>query len=174
VEEAPEVEEAARRVGARELELPPPFAGLPAAQEALMAHDVAHNLAPEYREHRDGLSQVMREYIERGQAVPAEEAEAGVALAATCRAAWPDGWDALLVPAALGEAPLRSEGHTGDPLLCRAWTLLGAPAISVPGMAGPAGMPIGVQLVGLPGGEERLLGAAAWVEGALSAPGGTS
>ena len=52
------------------------FAGLPAAQEALMAHDVAHNLAPEYRDHRDGLSQVMREYIERGQAVPAEEAEA--------------------------------------------------------------------------------------------------
>ena len=92
----------------------------------------------------------MREYIERGQAVPAEEAEAGVALAAACRAACPDGWaDALLVPAALGEAPLRSEGHTGDPLLCRAWTLLGVPAISVPGLTGPAGMPVGVQLVGL-------------------------
>jgi Asp-tRNA(Asn)/Glu-tRNA(Gln) amidotransferase A subunit family amidase len=166
VEEAPEVEDAARRVGARELELPPQFAGLPAAQEALMAHDVAHNLAPEYRDHRDGLSQVMREYIERGQAVPAEEAEAGVALAATCRAAWPDGWDALLVPAALGEAPLRSEGNTGDPLLCRAWTLLGVPAISVPGLTGPAGMPVGVQLVGLD--EAAVLGAAVAIEAALA------
>ena len=153
------MEEAAARVGARELELPAEFAGLAAAQEALMAHDVARNLAPEYRDHRDRLSDVMREYIERGQAVPAEEAEAGVALAAACRAAWPDGWDALLVPAALGEAPLRSEGNTGDPLLCRAWTLLGVPAISVPGLTGPAGMPVGVQLVGLD--EAAVLGAAA-------------
>ena len=91
------------------------------------------------------------------------------------RARWPDGCrlDALLVPAALGEAPLRTEGHTGDPLLCRAWTLLGVPAISVPGLTGPAGMPVGVQLVGLRR-EARLLGAAARVEGALSPPAGTS
>jgi Asp-tRNA(Asn)/Glu-tRNA(Gln) amidotransferase A subunit family amidase len=84
------------------------------------------------------------------------------------------GFDALLVPGVLGEAPPRTAGHTGDPLLCRAWTLLGVPAISVPGLAGPAGMPIGVQLVGARGGEEALLGAAAWAEGVLSAPGGTS
>jgi Asp-tRNA(Asn)/Glu-tRNA(Gln) amidotransferase A subunit family amidase len=119
----------------------------------------------------------MRDYIERGRAVIAEEAEAAAALGERCRTALPGvlgGFDALLVPGVLGEAPLRTEGHTGDPLLCRAWTFLGAPAISVPGLAGPAGMPIGVQLVGLRGGEERLLGAAAWVEGALSAPGGTS
>ena len=45
-----------------------------------MAIDVARNLAPEWREHREGLSQVMRDYIERGQEVPAEEAEAAVAL----------------------------------------------------------------------------------------------
>ena len=167
VEEAPEVEEAARaRRRARSSSCRPSSPGSPAAQEALMAHDVAHNLAPEYRDHRDGLSQVMREYIERGQAVAAEEAEAAVALAAACRASWPDGWDALLVPAALGEAPLRSEGNTGDPLLCRAWTLLGVPAISVPGLTGPAGMPVGVQLVGLD--EAAVLGAAATVEAALA------
>ena len=80
------------------------------------------------------------------------------------------GVDALLVPAALGEAPPRSEGHTGDPLPCRAWTLLGVPAISVPGLTGPAGMPVGVQMVGL--GEEALLGAAGWLEAALN--GGTA
>ena len=50
------------------------------------------------------------------------------------------GLDALLVPAALGEAPLRAEGHTGDPLLCRAWTFLGVPAISVPGLVGAGGV----------------------------------
>jgi Asp-tRNA(Asn)/Glu-tRNA(Gln) amidotransferase A subunit family amidase len=165
------LEDAATRLGATELELPPEFAGLAAAQETVMAFDVAHNLEPEWLEHRDGLSEAMGEYIERGRAVTAEEAEAGAALGQRCHAALPEvigRYDALLVPGVLGEAPLRSEGHTGDPLLCRAWTLLGAPAISVPGLVGPAGMPIGVQLVGLPGGEERLLGAAAWVETALS------
>jgi Asp-tRNA(Asn)/Glu-tRNA(Gln) amidotransferase A subunit family amidase len=169
VEAAPEVEEAARRLGARELELPPQFASLAAAQETVMAFDVARNLEPEWREHREGLSQVMRDYIARGQEVPQEEAEAAAALRDQCRSRLPEvlaGLDALLVPAALGEAPLRSDGNTGDPLLCRAWTLLGVPAISVPGLTGPAGMPVGVQLVGLD--EAAVLGAAATVEAALA------
>ena len=74
-------------------------------------------------------------------------------------------FDALLVPGVLGEAPLRSEGNTGSPLLCRAWTFLGVPAISVPGLVGPAGMPVGVQLVGVS--ESAVLGVAAWAEGLL-------
>ena len=116
-----------------------------------MAFDVARNLEPEWRDHRDELSGAMRAYIERGRTVSAEDAEAGAAVGERCRALLPDvfaGFDALMVPGALGEAPLRAEGHTGDPLLCRAWTFLGVPALSVPGMVGPAGMPIGVQLVG--------------------------
>jgi Asp-tRNA(Asn)/Glu-tRNA(Gln) amidotransferase A subunit family amidase len=168
VEVAPEVEEAARRVGARELELPPQFASLAPAQEAVMAFDVARSLELEWREHREGLSQVMRDYIRDAREVPAEEAEAAAALRDQCRARLPEvlaGLDALLVPAALGEAPLRSEGNTGDPLPCRAWTLLGVPAISVPGLSGPAGMPVGLQLVGLD--EAAVLGAAATVEAAL-------
>jgi Asp-tRNA(Asn)/Glu-tRNA(Gln) amidotransferase A subunit family amidase len=161
--------EAATRVGARELELPPQFAALVQAQETLMAFDVARNLAPEFRDHRALLSSDLRAYIERGHAVAREEAESAVALATACRGRLPEvlaGLDALLVPAAVGEAPPRSEGHTGDPLLCRAWTLLGVPAISVPGLTGPAGMPVGVQLVGVD--EVALLAAAAWLEGALA------
>ena len=40
------LEDAAARLGAAELELPPEFAGLPAAQESAMAFDVARNLEP--------------------------------------------------------------------------------------------------------------------------------
>jgi Asp-tRNA(Asn)/Glu-tRNA(Gln) amidotransferase A subunit family amidase len=169
------LEAAAARLGAEEVELPPEFAGLAAAQETVMAFDVARNLEPEWRSHREQLSAAMRDYLDRARTVTAEDAEAGAALAERCRALLPDafrGSDALLMPAALGEAPLRSEGHTGDPLFCRAWTFLGVPAISVPGMAGPAGLPVGVQLVGLD--PDAVLGAAARVEGALSAPRGTS
>ena len=111
----------------------------------------------------------MREYIARGREVRRQDAGLGAVLANAWRERLPEmlaGLDAVLVPAALGEAPLRSEGHTGDPLLCRAWTLLGVPAVCVPGLTGPAGMPIGVQLVGLD--EASVLGAAAWVEAGLA------
>ena len=39
-------EDAAARLGAAELELPPEFGGLAAAQETAMAFDVARNLEP--------------------------------------------------------------------------------------------------------------------------------
>jgi Asp-tRNA(Asn)/Glu-tRNA(Gln) amidotransferase A subunit family amidase len=172
LEEDALLEDAAARLGLREVELPSDFAGLVDAQETAMAFDVAQNLEPEWRDHRDELSQAMRDYLERAWRVTADAAEEGAALGAACRAALPDvlaGLDALLVPAAAGEAPLRSEGHTGDPLFCRAWTLLGVPAVSVPGLQGPAGLPVGVQLVGLD--EAAVLGAAAWVEAALGGRG---
>jgi Asp-tRNA(Asn)/Glu-tRNA(Gln) amidotransferase A subunit family amidase len=173
LEDGAALEEAAARLGAEEVELPPEFAELAEAQETVMAFDVARNLEPEWREHRDGLSGAMRDYIERGRSVSGEEAGAAAAVRDRCHSMLPgvfEGFDALLVPGALGEAPLRVDGHTGDPLLCRAWTFLGVPAISVPGMVGPAGMPIGVQLVGLS--EAGVLGAAAWVEGMFSSAAG--
>jgi Asp-tRNA(Asn)/Glu-tRNA(Gln) amidotransferase A subunit family amidase len=169
VEDTTVIEAAAARLLLAVLELPAEFAGLAAAQETVMAYDVARSLEPEWREHRELLSEQMQGYLERAWTIDAAEAEAGAALGAACREALPQalaGLDALLVPAALGEAPPRSEGHTGDPLPCRAWTLLGVPAISVPGMTGPAGMPVGVQLVGLD--EASVLRAAAWVEAGLA------
>jgi Asp-tRNA(Asn)/Glu-tRNA(Gln) amidotransferase A subunit family amidase len=173
LEDGAALEEAAARLGAEEVELPPEFAELAEAQETVMAFDVARNLEPEWREHRDGLSGAMRDYIERGRSVSGEEAGAAAAVRDRCHSMLPGvlgAFDALLVPGALGEAPLRVEGHTGDPLPCRAWTFLGVPAISVPGMVGPAGMPVGVQLVGLS--EAAVLGAAGWVEGTLASAAG--
>jgi len=163
------IEAAAGRLGASELELPPAFAGLAEAHETVMAYDVARSLEREWRDHRELLSDAMRDYLERAWTVTRKAAETGAALADSCRAQLPElfgQWDAWLVPAALGEAPLRSEGHTGDPLFCRAWSLLGVPALSVPGLVGPAGMPIGVQLVGMD--EAAVLAAGARVEAALN------
>jgi Asp-tRNA(Asn)/Glu-tRNA(Gln) amidotransferase A subunit family amidase len=49
---------------------------------------------------------------------------------------------------------------TGDPVLCRTWTLIGAPAIAMPGLSGPSGLPLGVQVVGPVGADLTLLRAA--------------
>src|SRR5436190_1880824 len=55
-------------------------------------------------------------------------------------------YDAILTPAATGEAPVGEA--TGDPAFCTIWTYCGVPAITLPLLAGPNNMPVGVQLVG--------------------------
>lgn len=72
-------------------------------------------------------------------------------------------FDVLLTPSAIGEAP-KGLTTTGDPRFCSVWTLLGLPSISVPCLRGPAGLPIGIQLVGAPGTDLDLLAAAAGLE----------
>ena len=58
----------------------------------------------------------------------------------------------MLTFAATGEAPLRAEG-TGDPIFATLWSLIGAPAFSLPLLTGPNGLPIGVQAIAAPGGD---------------------
>lgn len=55
--------------------------------------------------------------------------------------------DLILAPSALGVAPVGLD-FTGDPVMCRPWTLLGLPAANVPAWRRPDGLPVGVQLIG--------------------------
>jgi Asp-tRNA(Asn)/Glu-tRNA(Gln) amidotransferase A subunit family amidase len=75
-------------------------------------------------------------------------------------------FDFLVTPAAAGEAPatLRS---TGTSEFNRIWTLLGVPCITLPGGAGPSGLPLGVQLAGRRNEDMQLLG---WADRAFSSP----
>jgi hypothetical protein len=74
--------------------------------------------------------------------------------------------DVLLTPAAAGEAPV-GLASTGDPAFSRIWTLLGVPCLSLPVLRGPAGLPLGLQLIGARGRDEDLLAAASWIENRL-------
>ncbi|MBV8338192.1 MAG: amidase, partial [Alphaproteobacteria bacterium] len=75
--------------------------------------------------------------------------------------------DAVLVPAAPGEAPA-GLGATGDPVFNRMWTLLGVPCVTLPARWGENGLPTGVQLVGRVRDDARLLACAAFLERALA------
>ncbi len=77
-------------------------------------------------------------------------------------------FDALLVPAAPGEAPKGLE-RTGDPIFNRTWTMLHLPCVTIPARHGTAGLPVGVQLVGRPGDDARTLWAASFLERILEA-----
>jgi len=72
-------------------------------------------------------------------------------------------YDALITAAAPGEAPVGLEG-TGDAAFQKIWTLIGAPALSLPVMRGPNGMPIGLQVICRPGDDAKLFKIAKWIE----------
>jgi len=73
-----------------------------------------------------------------------------------------DRYDAIITPATTGEAPAGLDS-TGNPIFNSLWTYLGAPAITLPLMEGPNGLPVGVQLVGRRGDDARLLRTASWL-----------
>jgi Asp-tRNA(Asn)/Glu-tRNA(Gln) amidotransferase A subunit family amidase len=78
-----------------------------------------------------------------------------------------DEHDAILTPAAPGEAP-RGLDSTGNPAFCTIWTYLGTPAVTLPLMQGENGMPLGVQLVARRGNDARLLRTANWLARTVS------
>ncbi len=73
-----------------------------------------------------------------------------------------DRYDAIITPATAGEAPAGLDA-TGNPIFNTLWTYLGTPAITLPLMEGPNGLPVGVQLVGQRGDDARLLRTASWL-----------
>ncbi|MBV9555717.1 MAG: amidase, partial [Pseudolabrys sp.] len=46
---------------------------------------------------------------------------------------------------------------TGNPMFCSFWSLTGLPSINLPLLSDASGLPIGVQLVGAPRRDARLL-----------------
>lgn len=155
------VEALASSLDVREVELPDPFRGLADAQTYVMNVEVTHALAAERRQHYEGISTALRVRLAVGDKATWAY-DAARAHVERCRGLLPIAFasvDVLLAPSVLGEAPPLEEG-TGDPLLCRAWTALGAPAVSVPGLTGPAGMPLGVQVIAPPGRDDLALAGA--------------
>lgn len=76
------------------------------------------------------------------------------------------GFDAVLTLPAFGEAPAGLT-YTGDAEYCAPWTLLGAPAVSLPAGFGKNGLPLGIQIVGRYREDYRMLRVAKWVESTL-------
>jgi Asp-tRNA(Asn)/Glu-tRNA(Gln) amidotransferase A subunit family amidase len=160
------VESAARRLGAREIDPGPSFEGLVEAQIAIMGAEAYQALREEPQAQ---LSARLRQFLEDGAKVSPERLRSAHEQAERARreiAAIFEDLDALVTPAALGEAPLGLDA-TGDPVFSRIWTLLGTPCVSLPVLTGPAGLPLGLQVVGPISGEARLLGASAWITGEI-------
>jgi Asp-tRNA(Asn)/Glu-tRNA(Gln) amidotransferase A subunit family amidase len=142
-----------------EVELGESFARAIDFHRTAMEAEMAHNLHRDYEKGGEQLSAVLRKLIERGRARPAVEylvAVAGIAPLNDMLDSIFDEYDAILTPAAPGEAPRGIEA-TGNPIFCTLWTYLGTPAVTLPLLRSEDGMPLGVQLVGRRNNDARLL-----------------
>jgi len=152
-----------------EIAHPPLFAELTEAQKTVMGYETARSRADLFDAHRAAISDQFAQLIEDGKRIT--DARYHAALVTRDRAnamieVMFGDCDALLVPSAPGEAP-EGLGATGDPLFSRMWNLLQLPCVALPLGAGPRGLPLGIQLIGRKGGDEKLLAIAEWVHGVL-------
>jgi Asp-tRNA(Asn)/Glu-tRNA(Gln) amidotransferase A subunit family amidase len=162
-----DVDKRLRAAGAdvRSVVLPSEFAGLAAAQLAIMVREVAQSLSHERLAHREALSSEMVAMIDAGLAVSPSQYDAAQSLARKCRAMLSqvfDACDVLVAPSTTGEAPAGIDA-TGDPLFNRIWTLLHVPCVHLPIARGPHGLPIGVSVVGPIGTDRATLLGANWI-----------
>ena len=148
-----------------EQDLPEPFEHAVKWHRAIMNADLAKSFASYYEHGKDKLTDVLKAMIEDGQKVTAVDYNKSV----DGREFLNDGlggvfdrYDAIITPAAAGEAPAGLES-TGSPIFNSLWTYCGTPAITLPLMVGPNGLPLGVQVVGRRGDDARLLRTARWL-----------
>jgi Asp-tRNA(Asn)/Glu-tRNA(Gln) amidotransferase A subunit family amidase len=141
----------------------------------VMAYEARRALAAEWQA-VDRLSRPLKELLHRGAEIPHSEyrsarmrlRQIGEHIAESF-----DRIDAVLAPAAPGEAPPRAQG-TGSPELSRPWQALGLPALGLPAPRPPDALPVGVQLVGPAFGDDALLALGAWAESALHVEAGVT
>ena len=151
-------------------DLPTPFDALETAHPIVMNGESARSMGWELANRRAGLSEGLLERLEWGLAQGAAALADAQAVFRRLQDAFPAAMgscDILLTPSAPGEAP-EGLGWTGDPAFNYLWTALHVPCVTVPAGQGPAGMPLGVQIVGRRGDDRATLAWAQWVAAAIS------
>jgi Asp-tRNA(Asn)/Glu-tRNA(Gln) amidotransferase A subunit family amidase len=162
-----------RRAGAIVIDKPSfsPFDSLIQIHNTIMIHEAAQNLAWERLHRGENLTPDTQKMLANGAAVSVDaydDALAKAAIAASHLDEFFGELDVIMVPAAPGEAPPYDVVTPTDSAFNRPWTLLGLPCITLPAGRGPNKLPVGIQLVGRPRDDQKLLSVAAFAEAALA------
>ena len=147
------------------IDLPAPFTELHEDHRKVMEADLARSFADEYKRGKAELSAVLCEMIERGRKVTDSDYDGALARMQDYSAFLEeifDEYDAILTPSTPGPAPAGLDA-TGSPVMNTIWTFCGTPAINVPLLQSPEGLPIGVQVVGAKNDDARLFRSTRWL-----------
>ena len=155
-------------VRCREMDAAAAVVALTEHHHTVMAYDAARERAAEATQPGKISAPLAELFAAGAQTTEAQyrAALAGIAETRRLLLAALDEDEAILGPAALGAAP-RGHDATGTPVLSRPWQAMGLPVVTIPGKRDSAGLPLGLQLIGRPGAEQRLFATAAWLESML-------
>lgn len=136
----------------------------------VMAYEAARQRSS-LLERLDDISTPLAELLGNGAQTSDETYRAALVRCSTSRTRLEqllDNQDGVIVgPAALGPPPRGLEA-TGSPDMSRPWQAMGLPVVTVPGARTPEGMPLGIQVIGVPGREDQVLEVARTLERLLS------
>jgi Asp-tRNA(Asn)/Glu-tRNA(Gln) amidotransferase A subunit family amidase len=157
-----------RSAGAQidEHELPPSFNDAHAVHRTVMYGEGARVFADLQRRDRARLSPRLNALIDEGRSIPDADLSRGLEKQREFAGeldGFLKGFDGVLTPSALGEAPADLT-QTGDPAFCTIWSLCGVPAVTIPAGSGPTGLPLGLQIVGPRRADGQVLAVAKWCE----------
>lgn len=155
-------EECLQSAKLQKLELSGALSHLIGVQKDIQAFETARSLLPENRQIPNRLSSPLQALLAYGETISGEAHTTHLLTTHHARQQAEDlfrDFDLILAPSTIGAAP-RGLAHTGDPLFCRTWTLLGLPCIHLPFTKAKNGLPMGLQLIGAYGQDHKLLEAA--------------
>jgi amidase len=161
------------RAGAtvKDVVLPSGFARIPEAHRAVSSFEFTRNFAWEIEHRWNDISESLRNgRLQSGLSCTFERYREAREFLAACRVALDqffESYDVLLTPAAAGDAPV-GLNSTGDARFCAIWTSTHVPAVNIPAVRGPNGLPVGVQLVARRDRDRELFAFAQWVSRALA------
>jgi Asp-tRNA(Asn)/Glu-tRNA(Gln) amidotransferase A subunit family amidase len=150
--------------------LPSGFTRVPEAHRSVSSFEFTRNFAWEVANHWDAISDTLRNgRLKDGMETTFERYREAREFLAACRQTMDqffENYDVLITPAAAGEAPvgLHSTGYTG---FCTIWTSAHVPALTLPVLRGPNGLPVGMQIVARRDRDRELFGYAEWIRRAL-------
>lgn len=152
--------------------LPPAFADVIKHHWTVMAVEAATFHETRFAEHAEQYSPGIRRLIEDGLATPITDyvrsRQHQTELSQQILSTFTDeNVDVLICPATIRPAPDRAT--TGDPICNSPWSYTGLPTVSIPIAMTDNQLPLSVQLVGKPFGEEQLFQTAHWCEKKLFA-----
>ncbi|MBO6560776.1 MAG: amidase [Nisaea sp.] len=145
--------------------LPSPFDRVLAFHATVMAAEMLTYYGPDAEASPDKVSDPLKARLSAARDVRAGdyvEAQLARGQINDALASLLDRYDAVLCLPAPGAAP-KGLGSTGNPIFNGLWTYLGVPCVSLPRLS-LDGLPLGVQLVGKPGEDGKLLRTARWLD----------
>jgi amidase len=158
------LERAARDLAAagakvEDVEMPASFAGINETFNAISSVEVLRAMAIEARDHFDLLNYWIKDSLTAAKKIDQAQFDKAQLHVIQCQQAMTDifkRFDLIVTPSTAGEA-IADVVSVSNSAFNRIWTLLHVPCVTIPAYEGPNGMPVGLQLVGPIGSDDRTL-----------------